>query len=61
MIKCGNEDPPNPLLMMVLFGKYFATSFQLVKLELPISSMAFLGGAVMESAFLKALISLIKG
>jgi hypothetical protein len=47
--------------MMVLFGKYFATSFQLVKLELPISSMAFLGGAVMESAFLKALISLIKG
>jgi hypothetical protein len=46
---------------MVLPGKYEDTSFQLVKLELPINKMASLAGALIESAFLKAFISLIKG
>ncbi len=55
------EEPPNPLFNMVCSGKYACTSFHLVKLELPINKMAFLGGVTIESAFLKALISLIKG
>lgn len=61
IVICGSDEPPNPLLIMVCSGKYFATSFQLVKLELPISKMAFCGGIEVESALLKALISLING
>ena len=61
MIKCGSDEPPNPLFIMVLPGKYSCTSFHLVKLELPINKMASFAGALMESAFLKAFISLTKG
>jgi hypothetical protein len=53
----GNEDPPKPRLMMVYPGKYWSTSVQNRKEELPTNKMAPFGGKLTLSCCLKAFIS----